>query len=163
MSRPDVPRYNRIPVSYWTAEPTSHWPERIKLASLYLLTCPHRHMEGIFKLPPQYACADLHWSMKSWKTAIVVLETSGFLKWDSSTNVVLIIDALRYQIPENPNQIESVIPSSKRVARNTFNSRILFTCRKALLSKGGRFGGSSLCHTARGTVEGTVPTTVFRS
>jgi hypothetical protein len=47
--------------------------------------------------------------MKSWQTTLTVLKESGFLKWDSLTNVVLIVNALRYQSPENPNQTEAAL------------------------------------------------------
>lgn len=104
MSRADVPRYSRISSRFWTDEKSSAWIDRVKLAGLYLMSCPHRHLEGIFILPHQYACADLHWTTKTWKSACTVLEESGFLKWDSLTNVILIVNALRYQAPENPNQ-----------------------------------------------------------
>lgn len=104
-----VPRYSRVSGRFWTDEKSSRWNDRIKLAALYILTCPHRSTEGIFKLPPQYACADLQWSMKSWNSALTFLQEEGFLKWDSRTNVVLIVNALRYQAPENPNQSESAI------------------------------------------------------
>jgi hypothetical protein len=104
LSRTDVSRYSRISARFWTDEKSSAWNDRVKLAALYLLTCSHRHLEGIYVLPLQYACSDLRWSLKSWKSALTVLQESGFLKWDSQTSVVLIVNALRYQSPENPNQ-----------------------------------------------------------
>ncbi|MEQ1847107.1 MAG: hypothetical protein ABL983_16180 [Nitrospira sp.] len=109
MSRADVPRYSRISNRFWTDEKSSTWNDRVKLAALYVMTCSHRHLEGIFKLPPQYACADLNWTMKSWKSALVFLQESHFLKWDSRTSIVLIINALRYQAPENENQRTAAI------------------------------------------------------
>ncbi len=109
MSRPDVSRYSRVSTRFWTDEKSSEWNDRVKLAALYVMTCPHRSLEGIFKLPPQYACADLHWNLKTWKSACSILQESGFLKWDSRTNVILIINALRYQAPENPNQAAAAL------------------------------------------------------
>lgn len=115
MSRTDVPRYSRVSTRFWTDEQSSGWSDRVKLAALYVLTCSHRHLEGIFKLPPQYACADLHWTMKTWKRALTILQESGFLKWDSRTNVVLIVNALRYQAPENPNQSKAALRRIKDI------------------------------------------------
>ena len=109
MSRVDVPRYSRISNRFWTDEKSSTWNDLVKLAALYVMTCSHRHLEGIFKLPPQYACADLNWTMKSWKSALAFLQESHFLKWDSRTSIVLIINALRYQAPENENQRTAAI------------------------------------------------------
>ncbi|MEQ1845685.1 MAG: hypothetical protein ABL983_08920 [Nitrospira sp.] len=109
MSRADVPRYSRLSNRFWTDDKSSTWSDRVKLAALYVMTCSHRHLEGIFKLPPQYACADLGWTMKSWKSALMFLQESHFLKWDSRTSVVLIVNALRYQAPENENQRTAAI------------------------------------------------------
>lgn len=109
MSSTTVPRYSRVSAKFWTDEKAAAWPDRVKLASLYLMTSPHRTLEGIFKLPPQYACADLRWTAKSWKSALTILQECGFLKWDSQTNVILLVNCLRYQAPENPNQVEAVL------------------------------------------------------
>lgn len=115
MSRADVPRYGRVSSRIWTDEKSSAWSDRVKLAALYLLSCSHRHLEGIFQLPPQYACADLRWTMKTWQRARTVLEECGFLKWDSRTNVILIVNALRYQAPENPNQASAALRRIKNL------------------------------------------------
>jgi hypothetical protein len=109
MSRADVSRYSRVSTRFWTDEKSCEWGDRVKLAALYVMTCSHRSLEGIFKLPPQYACADLHWTLKTWKRVCTVLQESGFLKWDSRTNVLLIVNALRYQAPENPNQASAAL------------------------------------------------------
>ncbi|MBS0158596.1 MAG: hypothetical protein JSS26_08395 [Nitrospira sp.] len=113
MSRPVVARYSRISARFWTDEKSSVWPDRVKLGALYILTCPHRHLEGIFKLPPQYACADLQWTLKTWNVVLSELQEYGFLKWDSQTQVVLVVNALRYQAPENPNQTAAALQRIK--------------------------------------------------
>ncbi len=115
MSRPVVARYSRISARFWTDEKSSTWPDRVKLGALYILTCPHRHLEGIFKLPPQYACADLHWNQKTWNSVLSNLQEYGFLKWDSRTQVVLVVNALRYQAPENPNQTAAALQRIKEL------------------------------------------------
>src|SRR5678815_3021433 len=109
MSAANVSRYSRVSTRFWTDETSSEWNDRVKLAALYVMTCSHRCLEGIFKLPPQYACADLHCTLKTWKSACTVLQESGCLKWDSRTNVILIVNALRYQAPENPNQAAAAL------------------------------------------------------
>jgi hypothetical protein len=109
MSQANVPRYSRIPSHLWTDEEFSRLSDRAKLGTMYVLSCPHRCLEGIFKLPPHYAIADLGWTMKTWNSVLTILQESGFLKWDSRTNVMLIVNALRYQSPENPNQIASTL------------------------------------------------------
>lgn len=109
MSKPFVPRYSRVASNFWTDKIYSTWTDQVKLASLYVTTCSHRHLEGIYTLPPEYACADLRWTSHSWKRALTVLETSNFVRWDPRTNILLIVDALRYQAPENDNQSDGAI------------------------------------------------------
>ena len=109
MSRPDVPRYFRIAARFWSDEKSAGWSDETKLAALYVLTCRHRHLEGIFVLPICYMAADLRWSVKRVRRALVNLENAGFLKVDAGSNLILIRNALRYQFPENPNMIEGCL------------------------------------------------------
>lgn len=109
MSKPFIPRYSRVPSHFWTDKTYSMWSDRVKLAGLYVTTCSHRHLEGIYTLPPEYACADLHWTMKNWKSALTILQESNFIKWDDRAKIILIIDALRSQAPENENQADGAI------------------------------------------------------
>lgn len=109
MSKPFIPRYSRVPSSFWTDKIYSKWNDEVKLAALYVTTCSHRHLEGIYTLPPEYACADLRWSSNNWKRSLTVLQISNFVKWDPLTNIILIVDALRFQAPENDNQTDGAI------------------------------------------------------
>lgn len=109
MSKPFIPRYSRIPNQRWTAKAFSQLSNLDKLGLLYAESCPHRHLEGIFTLPPEYACADLGWNLKSWTSTLHTLQTSGFIRWDAQAKIILIVDALRYQSPENDNQTDGAI------------------------------------------------------
>ena len=109
MSKPFVPRYSRVASSFWTDKIYSRWTDQVKLAALYVTTCSHRHLEGIYTLPPEYACVDLGWTLKNWNSVLNVLQTSGFIKWDAQAKTILIVDALRYQAPENDNQTDGAI------------------------------------------------------
>lgn len=109
MSKPFIPRYSRTPNHRWLARDFSCLGDRDKLGLLYVETCPHRHLEGIFILPPEYACADLGWNLKIWTSTLNILQTSGFIKWDAQSKLILIIAALLYQAPENDNQTDGAI------------------------------------------------------
>lgn len=109
MSKTFIPRYSRTPNHRWTTKGFSQLSDRDKLALLYAESCPHRHLEGIYTLPPEYACADLGWTLKSWTSALSILQTSGFIKWDAQSKTILLVDSLRYQAPENENQTDGAI------------------------------------------------------
>ncbi len=109
MARADVPRYFRVSVRFWTDEKARDWPDNVRLLALYLLTCSHRTLEGIFVLPLQYVVADCPWSLKWVKKSMAVLTKDGFLRYDPVTKVMLIRNALKYQCPENENVIKGAI------------------------------------------------------
>jgi hypothetical protein len=113
MSHASVPRYSRVSTSFWSDNRSASWPDDVKLFALYVITAPHRTLEGIFLLPIPYASADLHWSMKKVTKAIGFLTQAGFLYFDGKTSTLLIRNALRYQAPENENQAK---PCLRRIA-----------------------------------------------
>ena len=109
MSRPDVPRYYRISTRFWDDEKSRVWPRDVKLLALYLLTCRHRTLEGIFFLPLSYVREDLAWNSKKLSKMMAVLTANQFLRYDPETRVMLIRNALRYQAPESQNVVTGAI------------------------------------------------------
>ena len=109
MARADVPRYSRVPQRFWNDEKVRKWPDSVTNLALYLMTCAHHWLEGIFVLPPNYVVADRLWTLKKVKRAIAVLTKDGFLRYDPETNVMLLQNALEIQYPEGDNQIKGAI------------------------------------------------------
>lgn len=109
MSRPDVPRYYRISTRFWDDERSAKWPDAMKLAAVYFMTCKHRQLEGIYVLPLKYAASDLGWTEKRIRKVITFLESEGFLRYDASSNLLLIRNSLKYQTPESDNVIKGAI------------------------------------------------------
>jgi hypothetical protein len=77
--------------------------------ALYLLTCPHRTTEGLFRLPLGYIVEDLGWRIQRIRKTLTTLMSKAFVEYDESASVVLIVNALRDQPPENPNQTKGAI------------------------------------------------------
>jgi hypothetical protein len=98
-------RYYRVGVSIWTQP----WDESTRLAALYLLTCPHRTTEGLFRLPIEYAATDLGWPARRFAKALGELVADGFIEHDPDAQVVLIVNALKWQAPQNPNQATAAV------------------------------------------------------
>lgn len=103
------PSYFRFCSRYWRDEKVTGWSDDERLLSLYLLTCPHGRSEGLFFLPKDYICADLKWPRERLEKAFAKLLADRFIDYDETAGVILIRNALKYQAPDNPNQVTSAI------------------------------------------------------
>lgn len=102
-------RYFRVGPRFWVDSVVRAWDDDAKLAAMYVLTCEHRITEGLFRLPLLYAAHDLGWTTGRVEAALAVLERDGFIRWDRAVDVVLIVNALRWQPPAAPNNIRHAI------------------------------------------------------
>lgn len=88
---------------------TALWSDEERVAAGYFMTSSHRTMEGIFLHPVGYASEDLRWPEKKVRKAIAFLTEKEFLRFDSTTNTMLIMDALKFQTAENENQAKACL------------------------------------------------------
>lgn len=102
-------KYFRVSPKLWHES----WDNDQRLLALYLLTCEHRTTEGLFRLPQAYVSADLGWSQKRLQKAWDALTKQDFIRY--MDGVVLIVQALKYQAPGNPNQIKAALNALERV------------------------------------------------
>lgn len=103
--------YYRVGPAIWL-EP---WDDDTRYVALYLLTCNHRTTEGYFRLPLEYAIADLKWPARRFQAAFDHLVACEFIAYDADARVCLITKALEWQAPENPNQVKSAMKLVERV------------------------------------------------
>jgi len=110
-----APVYYRVSPGFWM---NRSWSDDMRLLALYLLTSPHRSLEGLFWLPKQYVLGDLQWSAERLAEPFAKLIEDGFLAYDETAEVALIPKAMKYQAPANPNmdtaalrRIQTVPPS----------------------------------------------------
>jgi hypothetical protein len=108
-------RYYRVSPVIWQ-EP---WDDEARLLALYLLTSPHRSTEGLFRLPSAYVQADLGWSLPKVEKTLARLEKGGFIRRDG--DVVLIVNALKYQAPANPNGVKAALSAVEAVPPSTLD------------------------------------------
>lgn len=101
--------YWRVSPKFWSDPKVLAWDDDTRLLALYILTCPHRTTEGLFRLPPPYVLADLGWPAERLAEPFARLLSDGFIEHDPTTHVVLIVKALEYQAPENPNQVKAAV------------------------------------------------------
>lgn len=109
--------YHRVDSCFWSDEKVVTWTDDMKLLSLYIKTGPHASMEGFYRLPKPYICADLGWSGKRLAEPFRQLLESGFIKYDETVSVVLVMNALKYQSPQNPNQATAAVEQVIRLPK----------------------------------------------
>lgn len=113
-------RYWRVSPKFWAS--TQGWSDDAKIVALYLLTGPHRTTEGLFRLPKAYAAADLGWSPQRLAKPFGELLSEGFIEYDDRASVCLIMKALDYQAPENPNQVTAALRKLADLPENALTS-----------------------------------------
>ena len=150
MSDDTTPIYFRVSPSLWRHR---SWTDDMRLLASYLLTSPHRTLEGLFILPKGYIASDLQWSAERLAEPFAGLLADGFLAYDETAEVCLLVKALKYQRPENPNMDKAAIrrvvavPASSLdglflASAQSYAPRLAERLRERLPE---RFGKSQLC------------------
>jgi hypothetical protein len=108
-----VAQYYRVSPSFWRGR--RGWSDREKLFAFYLLSCPHRNLEGLYWLPLAYAQADLGWQSRTVDDALRAIERDKFAAYDRDAQVVFVCKALSYQAPSTDKQVIGAVGSLERV------------------------------------------------
>lgn len=144
-TRTDTPRYYRVCPRFWKDERVLSWSDDQKLLALHILTSPHRNPEGIFNLPLSYIAADMKWTRSKVQKAIDRLIADGFILFDHKTELMLIRNALKYQVPENPNQAESVMRRVKELPSSPLLQEFLELANQHCYRKGAGSAAQAFC------------------
>lgn len=115
---------------FWTDARVRQWDDPTRMLALYLLTCPHRNLEGLFRLPLSYVTADLDWPMAKLREAMRQLEDDEFLLRDKETDVVLIRRALKYQAPRSAKQIKGALSALAEVPASSVHDAFREVCER---------------------------------
>ncbi len=99
--------YGRVHSAFWSSGTTRGMSEDARHLALYLLTCPHGTIAGVFRLPDGYACEDLQWSSERVREGFVELFRNGFANRCETTKWVWIAKHFEWNPLENPNQRKS--------------------------------------------------------
>lgn len=103
--------YSRVYSEIWDEV----WSEEERYAAFYFLTCRHRNTEGLYRLPLSYATEDMDWSRAKLDRAMRGLVAHGFIAYDSTAKVVLIVKAIGRQVPVGPKQIAGAVKAVRGV------------------------------------------------
>lgn len=102
-------RYTRVKSRFWGDEKVRLWDNDMKFLALYLLTSPHGNILGCFVLHKLYICADLNWTPQQLEAPFNRLIAEGFIRYDETTNLILITKFLHHNPVTNPNQVKACI------------------------------------------------------
>lgn len=121
MNGADRAPYGRVSSRIWLQP----WSDDAKLLAVYLLTCHHRTLEGLFRLPKGYMVEDLGWTAERLRVALDELIDDDFCSYDAAVSVVFIHKALAYQAPENPNQERHALAALARLPETALLDRLV--------------------------------------
>lgn len=115
------------PVSpkFWDDEKVCGWNDSQRLLASYLLTCKHRNLEGLYKLPVNYAAEDLHWTPAKVRKYLDALIAEGFCEYDEGTKVLLLPNALDYYQPKTTPQLKGALADLAGLPATPLKQRFL--------------------------------------
>jgi hypothetical protein len=107
--------YGKVHSAFWSSPTVAALSDDAKLLALYLMTCQHNTIAGVFRLPDGYASEDLGWGPKRVAQGFDELFENGFARRCNATKWVWICKHLIWNPPENPNQRKAVAKMASQV------------------------------------------------
>jgi hypothetical protein len=104
--------YGKVSPQFWIGETGRklRGDANAQVLALYLMTCPHSTMTGVFHCPVIYMAHETGMSSEGALKALARLSEVGFCEYDDTSETVFVIRMAAYQIGE------SLKPSDNRVA-----------------------------------------------
>lgn len=100
--------YGRVHTTFWSSRTTAPMTDDGKLLALYLMTCSHNTIAGVFRLPDGYIVEDIGWDSQRVAKGFTEQSRNGFAERCPETKWVWICKHLEWNPPENPNQWKAV-------------------------------------------------------
>jgi len=100
-------RYRKIDPRIWNDEKFRLLTDDGKLSFLYLLTHPHLTAIGAMRASVDGLSKELGWPMKRFAKPFAELLRNGFLEFDKTASCVVLKNFLKYNRPDNPNQVKA--------------------------------------------------------
>jgi hypothetical protein len=99
--------YGKVYATFWSSQTTHTLSDDGKLLALYLMTCSHSTIAGVFRLPDGYVAEDIGWDQSRVQKGFAELLAKGFANRCETTKWVWVVKHLEWNKPENPNQRKS--------------------------------------------------------
>jgi hypothetical protein len=120
--------YSVIVPSFWIGETGKKLRGDVnaQVLALYLMTCPHSTMTGVFHCPILYMAHETGLTMEGATKALARLSEEGFCEYDEVSECVFVVRMAAYQIAE------SLKPGDKRILGvKKYNENMVPACLKA--------------------------------
>lgn len=100
--------YGKVHTSFWSSDTLTGLTDDAKFLALYLLTCAHGNMAGVFRVPLSYAAEDTGWELERLRNGFQTLSDAGWLRRCDKSGWVWVTKWLKWNKPDNPNQWKAV-------------------------------------------------------
>lgn len=125
-------RYSCVKTRFWKDEKVKSWPEDTKLLALYLISCPINNILGCYVLPRDYIYENLSWDPGRLQEHLGRLAADGFLKYDDSCDLMLLVNYLKH----NPIANENQAAAAAKVLQELPKGRLLVDLQAAVARQG---------------------------
>lgn len=107
--------YGKLYSGFWTSADMQSMSDDGKMLAAYLLTCHHSTIIGCFRLPDGYVADDLGWCAERVAKGFVELLSKGFATRNEQSKWVVIHKYIKWNQPENPNQVKAAVKAFNQV------------------------------------------------
>ena len=110
--------YGKVYSTFWSSATIGGLSDDGKILALYLMTCSHSTIAGVFRLPDGYVSEDLGWVTERVREGFAELFAKGFANRCETTKWVWVRKHLEWNKPENPNQRKSAAKIAAGIPRD---------------------------------------------
>ena len=118
-------KFAQVSPQFWTDPVVAQWNDAQQKLALYLLTCPHRNLQGLYRLSIRYAAEDLGWSEQKTKRTLERLIEDGFAEYDDDAKVVFLPRTLAYYMPKSEAQVKGAVAALATVPATPLKRRFV--------------------------------------
>ena len=101
--------FGKIESRFWESPDIYPLSQDAKMLALYLLTCKHGNMVGVFRLPPGYIMGDLGWDAETVSRGLHELVTNRFITRHEESGYLCINRFIQYNDTSNVDQLRARI------------------------------------------------------
>jgi len=92
---------------------------------LYLLTCKHLNLPGLFVIPKAYAMHDLNWTMRRTEAALSDPALAKMIQRDPETDVVLILNRFKHNPLDTENKLKGAVIALNEVPITHLDGKLI--------------------------------------
>lgn len=148
-------RFGRLAPAFW--RDARCLPGRARLVLAYALTCEHRQLAGLFRLPVSYIADDLGFTVRAAREALADLTAAGEVIYDADAELMYLVDWRRHDSLDNASAASSAALRVRDALRAAPKSPATHAAAAALADEGSRLlDAADPCDPGRPKLESTL-------